>query len=1024
MSGGLLALRLLAATARADELAWYVDAPIESVQLQAPEGGLPEENLEPLLRLKQGDTLDLAKVRQDIALLYRTGAFAQVEAVATPFVVEEDGRVRTTVMLTYLVRSPPRLAELRVDGARGAAARVARAAVGLEEGGTFYAAEDASLVASRVTEALRRDGWVEAKVEARVGQTALDEPTLTVQVTAGVPARYGVIEISADVLEADDRCGLRDRRAARRGDPCDLTTRQLRRWLRQAGVRSGRRITAAGRDEAQQVVADRLVDRGWLSARVTTVVPPVGAADGERPFTLLIEGKGRLVIDAHGPPGQRVVRLPPEDQLTQVMGLFAGDRLAESSLDEADRRLRLWYDRQGYPAARPEIAARRGDGRTYLDVAVDTGPRHVIEEIRVDGAQTWEERFLAGAAREADPDTIGAELYSADGLARSDRAVDELYRGRGFLSAEVSTQVEPLGPPRRRLLQRPWLLTQRVALRMTVVEGPQTLQRSLDILGGIGLETEVVRAQGDLGIGGPYQPARIDALAQAIAAAYRAKGYLNVHVSVENRLRNDGAESTLTIDPGNPLLLRSVIIQGNKRTRRRVIEREVAMTVGEPITPEGLLQTRSNLYTLDLFRLVSPELVGDDDRARDLLLRVEEKPNMLIENGGGVSSDQGVQLKSRFTHRNLSGLGQTVNVLGQVGFGWSGDGWLLDTATPTYRAAVRYQVPWVIGRGSHIVVDGLLGELTQEPTFRISRSGGSVGLRWSQGRTWDLFVDYRIQVRRLSDIDPGALVGGDPWIDALGLEAGDPRSALTLPSERRIVSGPELILVTDLRDDRFNPHKGLFTSTVLDISDGAFSDPWTARAEVRVEQFVPAGPLVLDFIGRGGIGTAGAGRQVLPIDERFTLGGATTLRGFSLGSAGPANYIARPDIDFPSQTAPVIDGLALRDAPAHWVPTGGELLLAGTVEVRIPFSSLGANSIDTTSLALFTDVGHLSFLDPNVTTDSTVIGDERPVRVGVGVGLRISTPIGPASIDLGVNPWRLPGREEPLLTPHLSLGEL
>ena len=51
MSGGLLALRLLAATARADELAWYVDAPIESVQLQAPEGGLPEENLEPLLRL-------------------------------------------------------------------------------------------------------------------------------------------------------------------------------------------------------------------------------------------------------------------------------------------------------------------------------------------------------------------------------------------------------------------------------------------------------------------------------------------------------------------------------------------------------------------------------------------------------------------------------------------------------------------------------------------------------------------------------------------------------------------------------------------------------------------------------------------------------------------------------------------------------------------------------------------------------------------------------------------------------------
>ena len=45
-------------------------------------------------------------------------------------------------------------------------------------------------------------------------------------------------------------------------------------------------------------------------------------------------------------------------------------------------------------------------------------------------------------------------------------------------------------------------------------------------------------------------------------------------------------------------------------------------------------------------------------------------------------------------------------------------------------------------------------------------------IRWSEDasvQTRVRIVDYRVQIRQLVDVDPGALVNGDPWIGYLGL---------------------------------------------------------------------------------------------------------------------------------------------------------------------------------------------------------------------------------------------------------------
>jgi len=394
----------------------------------------------------------------------------------------------------------------------------------------------------------------------------------------------------------------------------------------------------------------------------------------------------------------------------------------------------------------------------------------------------------------------------------------------------------------------------------------------------------------------------------------------------------------------------------------------------------------------------------------------------MVEAGGGVSTDQGILAKGRTTHRNLGGFGHSISGLGQVGYGWLGDEWRLDTQEPVWKAALLYEAPYVPGPGKRLVMELLLGEAIREPTYRLTQTGGSVGLRWNPSDQWSIFVDYRVQMRVLEDADPGALVVGDPWLETLGVDDAN-TDAFYTPSDPRLNSGPSALLRFDGRDDRFDPKEGLLVSMRFEVGDGFLADPVRVRSQTRLEELVPAGPVILALGGQFGAGWV-AGEGTLPLEERFYLGGNSSFRGFLLNRVGPANHSARPDINYPSQIEPVVEGLAIRDDSDHWVATGGDAMGALSMEVRVPMSSLGMPSWDTTSMVFFCDVGRVGFLNPNIATTSQLEGRDPLVRVGLGTGIRFASPIGPASVELGFNPWRLTERDEAFIVPHLSLGAL
>jgi outer membrane protein assembly factor BamA len=157
----------------------------------------------------------------------------------------------------------------------------------------------------------------------------------------------------------------------------------------------------------------------------------------------------------------------------------------------------------------------------------------------------------------------------------------------------------------------------------------------------------------------------------------------------------------------------------------------------------------------------------------------------------------------------------------------------------------------------------------------------------------------------------------------------------------------------------------------------------------------------------------------LPLEERFFLGGANSLRGFYRNQVGPANEVMWSDFDYPNQIDQAIDQGWRTSQSSRWIHTGGDVYGLVNLELHWPMSSIG---FEAGTLVGFVDLGTLQFIASEVQTDSEVVSADPFFRYSVGVGMRYSTVIGPIVFDLGINPSRLTERNEVLLVPNISFG--
>lgn len=1050
--GCLLALCAWAvgSPARADDMPWYVGLPLADVQLRAPEGGLPEESLDPLLRAVPGALLDPAELRLDLATLFQVGQFAAVEAEVEPWVIfDEEGEPTEAALLSYVVFPAPRVRRVLVEGDSPFAKRHLLDAANLGPGQTFYDDLDDEEAIRAVRRFLAREGYPRSEVTIDVERLADGRLEVTLHVDAGEPDLLERLTFSGDIAHVVP----------------ERNHRKLRRWARRAGMQEGRPFTMEAVTRAQQEIRQQLASmkqgplrasRGWVGARVTPAV--IRTQSGSARVSYTIEPGPRLELEVDGLPwrGERKIR--------GALGIDERLRLTRGWLDEAPDRVEGWLQRQGWLEAtatvtleRPDEVSPGTDSTQVLRVDIDKGARHFLKTgtppgwvgVTFQGNEALSDAELQRVFDQASPDVVRRDFVTPAELEAGLVAARDTYRARGYQEAELSLDhlkmgrrgfrpVAALTSPLRAALSVP--PRRRVIPVVTVHEGPLTLLDRIDVEGvADDVDLTAVRARIDALRGTPFSPQQVESVHRQIIEAHRVAGYLEAdgRVSVSHAL-GTAQVARIEVNPGPRVLLRSIVTRGPRFTQPTFIRREVEsqLTLGEPLTTGALDRVRSNLYEIGTFRTVNLSLLGEDAQ-RDLVIDVAERGRWDFELGAGLSTDLGLRTFGRATRRNLWGRAHRLDLVGQVGLVWRSESirdWVPDVTQPEWRLAVSYTAPRFPSRPQDLILDGLLREVRQQRTWRMARSGGGVALENRLGRRTDLRIGARVETRQLQEVDLGALLESEPWLDRL---------EDTPPTSWRVQESIAGLLVHDLRNDPVSPTRGLLLSVNAEYAPGLPWDAWRGqqvtsfvKGSARATAHIPVGSLIFRSTLEGGHGISLNGAPI-PLEDRFRMGGTGSLRGYRRDSVGPHNRTSRLDVDWPASLAPLI-AYSRRDAADRWVPTGGDTSALGIFELLVPLPAIGMTGWDGYALALFTDVGNTWLLGGagRATSQRPRYSDDVPLlRVGSGVGARVATPVGPLQLDLALNPqaaWSRGGRqallvdgwEEPRFRAHLTLGAL
>jgi len=783
----------------------------------------------------------------------------------------------------------------------------------------------------RVLDRYREMGFPDAEIDARV-EPHDGEVDLKFEIREGPP-------LIVDEVVIDDESGQ--------------WTEVLRKKVE--GL-EGERFTRDAQRKAEKKLTRKLREEEHYEVRVSSDWQPTGDHRGRLVFT--IEPGPAFDVRVEGDDHKK------KDDLLGLMDLKDRLIITDGTWRELARRMQRAYEDGGYYRAKVRVSINEGEPKKVL-FQIDEGRRYVLTDLEFEGND-----HLSDDQLQAQMVTAPARWFPwpRSGVLIDDVLDEDLkrlwfyYREEGFESAQI------VDAPRQ-------LDEKKGAIKLTVVieEGPRTYVRQIQRQDLPAIEN--IELQLKVEIGQPLNPEALDADKRTIVNRLDRAGYADAKAdyTIESENRDGAIDAIVTwnIEPGERQRAGRIIVQRNIDTRDRAILREVPFKEGEPLYVEEMLKGQVAIYRLGVFRSASVRPITPDDRTvRDVGVDVSEKPPGTLEFGGGYNTRDGLGAFLGMGYGNVGGMARRLTLRTQ--FSLDPTNFIPDQ----YLGSLGYTEPRFYGSPWRFK-SNLLGERSTENVnqYSIERVSFVNGVdRDLHNKRINLGGELQVEQSRLFDVKPDAVLSNE--------DAGSLRTIALSP-----------FVVYDGRDDPFNPTKGLFDGARLRYGLPALSTVHFGKVSTQHAQFFSiAKDVVFLYSLRVGFGHVFGGSDVLPIRERFFLGGRTTVRGFKENDIGPKG--------------------------ATGDPLGGDLALNLNFELRFPLVyGLGG--------AVFADGGGVYLLQcggacrqRNEVHDAAFTVDN--FRRSAGLGLRYQTPVGPIGLDYG---FKLDRRHnESIGRVHFSIG--
>ncbi len=547
---------------------------------------------------------------------------------------------------------------------------------------------------------------------------------------------------------------------------------------------------------------------------------------------------------------------------------------------------------------------------------------------------------------------VSSRLYDEQQFEEARESITALYRELGYLDVEVQApEFEPYkeGSPH-------------LCAVYTVNEGLCYTVGDLKISGvTIFPEDKILEAaalESGANAGAP-----LSAASRRVRDYLTSRGYADawVRTMVDTPPDSPGvANVTLQVSEGELITLRNIVINGNTRTKDKVVRREILVAPGDDADMVRIERSMNRIRNMNYFSEVRESLVpGDSDTVRDLVINVTEQRTGNFMIGAGFSTIDKVMGFAEisqnnfdlFNWPNFTGGGQKARLGAEIG-------------SERRTVEANWIEPWFLDRPLVLQVDAYRRQRDYDE-FDDVRIGASVGLSYpvKVGRVGAKLTLEQVQLRHILFTRDMYSYAND---DDFDIEDSDSKDYLK--DDTPFNGAARLYWTYDSRNRPFVPTRGTEV-TVFGEAAGSFlaGDYNLYRMGLSYRKWFEmpwSGGHVLSVRGRVETVDTYGNDDVVPIHERLYLGGGRTVRGFEYRKLGP-------------KVSSDVMGKS-------WYAAGGQTMIYGTLEYTIPI-------VKALRFATFIDVGSLD-------SDSFAL-DTSDYGMSAGCGLRVDIPGFPIRLD-------------------------
>jgi outer membrane protein insertion porin family len=503
------------------------------------------------------------------------------------------------------------------------------------------------------------------------------------------------------------------------------------------------------------------------------------------------------------------------------------------------------YRERGYFRVSLSACLQPSDGLAkHLDlfVKIILGEKAYIRDIDFHGVKSFDiaqlESVLMSQRRSVLTQLLEGLGYASIQVEEDKRRLLDFYQSRGYLDARV------------------------VDLRVNAADDLASCDLNFEIDEGkpyrVGeIKPEAWRSKLSLKKGQVFDLPTMTDDVERMLIPVKDDGFAFAKASPDLKVDGDSLSVQYEVEKGEKVLIRSILPRGLELTRPFVVTREFESARGQSYNYSDIEMRRQRLMDTGLFTSAKTSLAKTDSKGvYDLIVTVREGFPWRFNFAPYYLSGEGLILSAFLMNQNILGRGVFGLVSGQFS---------------TLRRVFDFVLyePWIAGKNASWLTEMHLRNLVYN-SFTANTMGGGVRSYWRA----NTFLS----------------IGGGLSLDDVTASAGAPLSWFTpwatMPkhlTRSAVFLGATLLPIRSVEDENASlavdlkvTYSGPVTLSDMNFTELAAGLRWGATWKPFIFRGRLSGAVLLN-----------SGPGLLPISERYFLGGPGTLRGYATRSVGP-----------------------------------------------------------------------------------------------------------------------------------------